>query len=738
MAEGSGIFTYQDSSSEDEDFMPLTQLTPYQQQETSDPREYHRTTRGGQGRASETERLNLSGEDGDDDEQVFREIDARESQGQHEDDEQVFREIDARESQERSSSAVAESTATSPASSATPSTSSATSSTSSATSSTSLATSSTPETNAASSNEVTNETEAEAPPPGGIPNVRESLVYKMMKTRCLSTYKSYLKTFEDFCTKQGITEDSPPTLEQVESHFTELVDKEYAPGVLQSQLSHLDKASECVWNFRISHRFPRVKNIISQYRRGYSPKQAKVFDKDDMVTFFRTFDRTCTYQLARAAFAAVCYLGSNRVGEIKHLTRGNVQFSSNPKLRGVIFTFMPGKQACPQTKEFFIPMTPGQDGIDYYEIFCLYWHKSAEDVSCTEDTPLWLTGRAKRANQVGKGRQAKSRFVNLPMGEKELAKTPRWIAEFLNLPSPGDYSGHSLRRSSASHMSAEGANPETLRRKHNWKSLAMAQTYVDGTPRAMIEAANLLIGGAGESKEEPPTKKSKASKDTDSSERSKSVEPAPDAPVAKPPSPQGGFSGEIGRGDASDRAGVAGNLPLALETGGEPLNNIWGHATNLPPGHGGMVGNLPLAPGGGIAGNPALAPGGGIAGNLPLAPGGGIAGNLPLAPRGGIAGNLPLAPGGGAAGNLPLALGGGAAGNLPLAHGGIAGNLLQGHGGIAGTVPSIQAAAAGNPSPAAPPGGPQPNSVQSPFDLLRQHGINIELNFNFGNMPSRT
>ena len=44
----------------------------------------------------------------------------------------------------------------------------------------------------------------------------------------------------------------------------------------------------------------------------------------------------------------------------------------------------------------------------------------------TEESPLWLTGRAKRLDQVGKGRQAKSRFVNLPMGAKELAKTARY------------------------------------------------------------------------------------------------------------------------------------------------------------------------------------------------------------------------------------------------------------------------------------------------------------------------
>ena len=51
--------------------------------------------------------------------------------------------------------------------------------------------------------------------------------------------------------------------------------------------------------------------------------QPKVFSKEALTTFFTTFDRSCPYQLVRAAYAVVYYLGGHRVAEIKSLKRGS-------------------------------------------------------------------------------------------------------------------------------------------------------------------------------------------------------------------------------------------------------------------------------------------------------------------------------------------------------------------------------------------------------------------------------
>ena len=64
-----------------------------------------------------------------------------------------------------------------------------------------------------------------------------------------------------------------------------MIESGYAPGVLQSALSHLDKASETLWNFKLSQKFFRVKAIIAQWRRGYVPKQVKII----FITFHSLF-----------------------------------------------------------------------------------------------------------------------------------------------------------------------------------------------------------------------------------------------------------------------------------------------------------------------------------------------------------------------------------------------------------------------------------------------------------------
>ena len=97
--------------------------------------------------------------------------------------------------------------------------------------------------------------------------------------------------------------------------------------------------------------------------------------------------------------------------------------------------------------------------LSFPEILNLYWHMVAKDVLVNEQSSLWMTGR------VGKPR---SRFVNVHLGERELAKVSRHIAETLQLDEAEYYSCHSLRRTSVNHMAAAGASSETLRRKVNF------------------------------------------------------------------------------------------------------------------------------------------------------------------------------------------------------------------------------------------------------------------------------
>ena len=68
------------------------------------------------------------------------------------------------------------------------------------------------------------------------------------------------------------------------------------------------------------------------------------------------------------------------------------------------------------------------------------------------DYPLFVRGDPAK---VVKGKQEPTKWVRSPIGEDTLGKIPRYIANFLELPKPEEYTSHSFRRSSAT-LAAEG------------------------------------------------------------------------------------------------------------------------------------------------------------------------------------------------------------------------------------------------------------------------------------------
>ncbi|KAJ3661916.1 hypothetical protein Zmor_006291 [Zophobas morio] len=56
-----------------------------------------------------------------------------------------------------------------------------------------------------------------------------------------------------------------------------------------------------------------------------------------------------------------------------------------------------------------------------------------------------------------------------PVGLHTFGKIPGYIAGYLNLPNPKEYSGHCLRRSSATLLVGVGGNLTTLKRHGGWQ-----------------------------------------------------------------------------------------------------------------------------------------------------------------------------------------------------------------------------------------------------------------------------
>lgn len=80
-----------------------------------------------------------------------------------------------------------------------------------------------------------------------------------------------------------------------------------------------------------------------------------------------------------------------------------------------------------------------------------------------------------------------------PVGINTLSKVPKEVALFLNLSEPELYTGHCLRRSSATLLVNNGGDFLSLKRHGGWKSSTIAEGYVADSVGNKIEIAKKIM-----------------------------------------------------------------------------------------------------------------------------------------------------------------------------------------------------------------------------------------------------
>jgi hypothetical protein len=82
------------------------------------------------------------------------------------------------------------------------------------------------------------------------------------------------------------------------------------------------------------------------------------------------------------------------------------------------------------------------------------------------------------------------------VGVNTFGNMPRKIVEFLQLPNPQSYTGHSFRRSSATLLAGKGVNFLGIKRLGGWKSSALAEGYIEDSLHEKIAIADQLAAGS--------------------------------------------------------------------------------------------------------------------------------------------------------------------------------------------------------------------------------------------------
>ncbi|KAJ8982688.1 hypothetical protein NQ317_013160 [Molorchus minor] len=82
-----------------------------------------------------------------------------------------------------------------------------------------------------------------------------------------------------------------------------------------------------------------------------------------------------------------------------------------------------------------------------------------------------------------------------PVGKNTMGKIPIVVASYLKLPDVACYTGHCLRRSSATLLADAGVDITTIKRHAGWKSTIVAEGYVENSIENKTKIANQVLVG---------------------------------------------------------------------------------------------------------------------------------------------------------------------------------------------------------------------------------------------------
>ncbi|KAJ8983397.1 hypothetical protein NQ317_010490, partial [Molorchus minor] len=82
-----------------------------------------------------------------------------------------------------------------------------------------------------------------------------------------------------------------------------------------------------------------------------------------------------------------------------------------------------------------------------------------------------------------------------PVGKNTMGKIPSVVASYLKLPDVACYTGHCLRRSSATLLADAGVDITTIKRHAGWKSTTVAKGYVENSIENKTKIANRVLVG---------------------------------------------------------------------------------------------------------------------------------------------------------------------------------------------------------------------------------------------------
>lgn len=245
-------------------------------------------------------------------------------------------------------------------------------------------------------------------------------------------------------------------------------EKGYAPSSLWTTFSKLNNGHMSKFNERLQDRYPRLVQRLKNESKGHAMRKAKVFTRDQLVTYM-TLQCTTFAEQQERALTSVAFYGGLRCAELREVNIEDITEVKSPEgvPQGLRVSFKRKKTEAEQAdRSFLIPELPHQDSNCFSSSVRLHLNN--------------LRSQQITSGPLARRALTEKKFSVAVFGKNTFYQLPKTIAKTLGLPTDL-YSGHSLRRTSASIAADGGASTFDLRRHYGWRSEAMPQRYVDGS-----------------------------------------------------------------------------------------------------------------------------------------------------------------------------------------------------------------------------------------------------------------
>lgn len=290
----------------------------------------------------------------------------------------------------------------------------------------------------------------------------EKATEKLLPQKSKVLYNKEYEKFQYWMTENNVDQINETVLL---GYFGDLA-QSFSPNSLWAKYSMLKKTLLVNKNVNVKNYY-KLGEFLKQGSKGYEPKKSKVLSRELVLQFIHNAPDE-TFLMVKVALIFGVFGGCRRQ-ELVNMLINHVED------RGSVFVIN-----IPETKTDKKRVFTIIDENQMNSIMLVRKYISLRPHGCSEKR-FFLGYRH-------------GRCFGQPVGKNTFGKIPSHIAKYLGLSDADKFTGHCLRRTSATLLAEAGASMTTLKRHGGWKSSSVAEGYLEDSISSKNKVSRMLAG----------------------------------------------------------------------------------------------------------------------------------------------------------------------------------------------------------------------------------------------------